>query len=181
MKPQAQRRFYLILVLFALIGANLIYRYRNTINQGPHVGAYAPGFSLPDRDQKNISLNDLKGKAVLLNFWATWCGPCQSEMPSIEALYQRYRDKGFVVLAVSLDEGGWPDIKNFMKQIPLSFPIVNDSKQKVGDLYQTTGIPETYLIDTEGKITDKFVGPQNYDQEIFFKKVEGLLPKKNGS
>jgi peroxiredoxin len=136
----------------------------------------APEFTLEDLTSSQVSLTDLRGKVVLLNFWATWCGPCQEEMPSLESLYRRYQDKNFVVLGVSLDEEGWAAIDAFTKRIPVTFPILLDAKQATSDLYQVYRIPETYLIDTNGQIVDKFVGPQNYDREIFFKKVEKYLP-----
>jgi peroxiredoxin len=98
-------------------------------------------------------------------------------MPSIEALYQKFKDRGFVVLGVSLDEEGWPAIQSFLNEIKISFPIINDKDQSVSELYQTFRVPETYLIDTQGKIVSKIVGPQDYNQEVFFQKVERLLPK----
>ena len=135
----------------------------------------APDFTLPNAQQQAVSLSSLRGKVVLLNFWATWCGPCQGEMPSLEALYRRYQDKDFVVVGVSLDEEGWPAIQEFTKQIPVSFPILLDAQQMISDLYQVYRIPETYLIDSGGKIVDKFVGPQDYDKEVFYRKVERAL------
>ena len=136
----------------------------------------APDFTLPNAQQQPIALSSLRGKVVLLNFWATWCGPCQEEMPSLEALYGRYKDKDFVVVGVSLDEEGWSAIQDFTKHIPVSFPILLDTQQAISDLYQVYRIPETYLIDPSGKIIDKFVGPQDYDKEVFYRKVERALP-----
>jgi len=176
-----KRRFYILFAVLALTGWLIYHVLHEQVSQGPKIGAYAPNFTLNDSDNRPVSLKDLRGKVVLLNFWATWCGPCQYEMPSIEALYQKYKDRGFVVLGVSLDEEGWPVIHDFIKQVPISFPIVNDGKQEISDIYQTYRIPETYLIDPKGMIEDKFVGPQNYDQEVFFKKLERLLPKASGA
>lgn len=171
------KRAVLFLLLFAVAGSGLYLLLRRDLTSGPKLGSLAPEFTLRDGKQQEVPLASLRGKAVLLNFWATWCGPCQEEMPSLEALYQRYKDKGFVVLGVSLDDEGWPAIEEFTKRIPISFPILLDAQQAISDLYQVYRIPETYLIDPSGKIVDKFVGPQDYDKEIFYKKVERHLPK----
>jgi len=172
------QRAVIFILLFAIAASGIYLLFRRDFASGPKLGAFAPEFTLKDAQQRDIPLASLRGKVVLLNFWATWCGPCQEEMPSLEALYQRYKDKGFVVVGVSLDEEGWPAIEAFTKRIPVSFPVLLDAQQATSDLYQVYRIPETYLIDPSGKIVDKFVGPQNYDKEIFYKKVERYLPGK---
>ncbi len=169
-------RFILLIVLLGLAIYGVLRGLRHNFVRGPQVGAPAPSFELPDMEGKPISLQALRGKAVLLNFWATWCGPCQYEMPSLESLYQKYKDRGFVVLGVSLDEEGWAPIREFLKHVPVNFPLVNDQAQKVNELYEIYRIPETYLIDPKGIIADKIVGPQDYNAEVFHQKVERLLP-----
>ncbi|MCB1215537.1 MAG: TlpA family protein disulfide reductase, partial [Deltaproteobacteria bacterium] len=149
-----------------------------SLGGGPKVGEEAISFVLPNMEGQQISLKDFRGKVLLLNFWASWCGPCREEMPSLEALYQRYQDQDFVVLGLSLDEGGWEPVKDFLKQVGVSFPIVLDEKLEVSDQYQIFRIPETYFIDREGRIAGKIVGPQNYDQKVFYQKVERLLEKQ---
>ncbi|HKY63036.1 MAG TPA: TlpA disulfide reductase family protein [bacterium] len=168
-------RVFLFAILLAVAGTGLYLTLFHRPETGPKIGAGAPDFTLPGRDGKPVSLASFRGRPVLLNFWATWCGPCQQEMPSLEALYQRYKDRGFVILGVSLDEEGWPVVEDFLKRVPVDFPLLLDSAQAVSDAYQIYRIPETYLIDAEGKIVDKFVGPQDYNQEIFYKKVERTL------
>jgi len=170
---------FILLIVVALGG--LYFLFSPGIEKGPRLGALAPGFTLQNRQQQSIALSSFRGKAVLLNFWATWCGPCQQEMPSLEALYQRYHDRDFVVLGVSLDEEGWKAVEDFTQQVSVSFLIVLDQAQSVSDIYQVYKIPETYLINPQGKIVDKFVGPQNYDQEIFYQKIERVLPAGGGS
>ena len=172
------KRAVVFIILFIIAASGIYLLFRRDFTSGPKLGAFAPEFTLKDSKQQEVPLASLRGKVVLLNFWATWCGPCQEEMPSLEALYQRYKDKGFVVLGVSLDEEGWPAIEDFTKRIPVNFPILLDAQQATSDLYQVYRIPETYLIDSSGKIVDKFVGPQDYDKEIFYKKVERYLPGK---
>lgn len=171
------KRAIIFLLLFAVAAGGLYLMFRRDLTSGPRIGAMAPDFSLQNAQQQAIALSSLRGKAVLLNFWATWCGPCQEEMPSLEALYRRYQDKDFVVVGVSLDEEGWPAIEDFTKRIPVSFPILLDAQQLISDLYQVYRIPETYLIDPSGKIVDKFVGPQDYDKDVFYGKVERALPQ----
>ena len=172
-----KKRFYILLAVLALAAWLSVYILKGDLFRESQLNQTAPNFSLSDAQGKFISLDSLRGQVVLLNFWATWCGPCQEEMPSIEALYQKYRDRGFTVLAVSVDEEGWEAIHAFLKRLPLSFMIVSDQDQSVGDLYKSLRIPETYVIDRDGKIVDKFVGPQDYNQPVFFKKVEKLLPQ----
>ncbi len=171
------RRFRILISLIAVGILGVIYIYQYQYHRGPQVGSMAPNFTLEDLQHQSLSLESFRGKAILLNFWATWCGPCQMEMPSLESLYEKYRNRGFVVLGVSVDEEGWSAIQDFLKQVQISFPIVNDKNQDVSELYQTYRVPETYLIDSHGKIVSKFVGPQDYNREFFFKKVEGILPR----
>lgn len=170
-------RVFLFAILLAVAGTGLYLTLFHRPATGPKIGAIAPDFTLPGRDDQPTSLGSFRGRTVLLNFWATWCGPCQQEMPSLEALYQRYKDRGFVILGVSLDEEGWPVVEDFLKRVPVNFPLLLDSAQAVSDAYQIYRIPETYLIDAEGRILDKFVGPQDYNQEIFYRKVERALKK----
>ncbi len=169
------RRFYISLALVLLLVWVGIVLYRYSFESRPAVGSQAPIFSLENAEGKLIALESLKGKVVLLNFWASWCGPCRQEMPSLDALYQKFKDQNFVVLGVSVDEGGWGPVKSFLQEFPVSFPVLLDTDQKATELYQIFRVPETYLIDTQGKIVGKIVGPQDYDQPLFYNKIEKLL------
>jgi peroxiredoxin len=122
----------------------------------------APNFSLPDLDGKMVSLSDYRGKVVLLNIWATWCPPCVEEMPSMEKLYQELQGEGFEILAVSIDESGAQDVLPFMQKHKLSFPALTDSKGAIKNLYQTTGVPESFIIDKDGILVEKVIGPRNW-------------------
>lgn len=172
-----KRRTYIILALLALLAWGVIHILREDFQSGPNIGSLAPDFQLKDLNGQTVSLSDFRGKAVLVNFWASWCGPCREEMPSLEVLYQRFKNRGLVVLGVSADDEGWEPIKQFLKIIPVSFPILLDQDQNVTSRYETFRIPETYFIDPEGRVAGKVVGPHNYNQEVFFKKVERILPK----
>lgn len=172
------KRFYLLLAVFALIAWAIVTLFRHDAEVGPERGTQAPQFSLSDREGRQIKLQDYRGKAVLINFWATWCGPCRHEMPSLEQLYKKFEGEGFEIIGISLDEEGWGPVDAFLKVVPVSFPIVLDHEQLVSEKYQTYRIPETYLIDKDGKIADKFVGPQDYNRPVFYKAVERVLSKK---
>ena len=125
-------------------------------------GVPAPDFTLPDLDGKMVSLADYKGKVVLLNIWATWCPPCVEEMPSMEKLYQELKDEGFEILAVSIDVSGAKAVIPFMKKHKLSFSALTDTKGAIKSLYQTTGVPESFIIDKDGIIVEKVIGPRDW-------------------
>ena len=125
-------------------------------------GAAAPDFTLPDLNGNSVSLSDYRGKAVLLNIWATWCPPCVSEMPSMEKLYQNMKEEDFDILAVSIDESGADDVVSFMKKYKLNFTVLTDPQGSLNDKYQTTGIPESYIIDKNGRIVEKIIGPRDW-------------------
>ncbi|MDR2019959.1 MAG: redoxin domain-containing protein [Treponema sp.] len=123
--------------------------------------AAAPDFSLPLIDGTNLRLADLKGKAVFLNFWASWCGPCRAEMPSMEALYRRYRNRGLEILAVNVQEDR-KTASAFMNQFGLSFPAALDGGG-ISGRYGITAFPTTYIIDREGFIVSRIVGSIDWD------------------
>ena len=125
-------------------------------------GVLSPGFTLPDIDGNMVSLSDYKGKIVLLNIWATWCPPCVAEMPSMEKLYQELKGEDFEILAVSIDATGSNVVAPFMKKHKLSFPALTDTQGTIKDLYQTTGVPESFIIGKDGFIAEKIIGPRDW-------------------
>jgi len=125
-------------------------------------GVPAPNFTLPGLDGKMVSLADYKGKVVLLNIWATWGPPCVEEMPSMEKLHQELMGESFEILAVSIDVLGAKAVIPFMKKHKLSFPALTDTKGAIKSLYQTTGIPESIIIDKDGIIVEKIIGPRDW-------------------
>jgi peroxiredoxin len=131
--------------------------------------ASAPDFALPDAEGNEIKLSDLKGKVVLLNFWATWCGPCKIEMPWFVEFQRDYKDKGFAVVAVSLDEEGWAVVKPFAEDLKLNFPVVVGDDELADKFGGIAALPTTFIIDKEGKITAKHTGlvsKSDYKDEI---------------
>lgn len=136
-------------------------------------GAKAPDFSLQRLGGgSEISLADLRGRVVLVNFWATWCKPCEDEMPSMEELYRRLGSKGFELVAVSVDEEVAP-VEEFKERMSITFPIALDPSQATSRLYQTTGFPESLLVDREGVVVERYVGPR--DWAIYRERIERLV------
>lgn len=121
------------------------------------IGKKAPAFKLQDLDGQSVALGNLRDKPLLLNFWATWCPPCRSEMPYIQQVYDEWSDKGLVVLAINIGESS-SKVKEFMQSYSLSFPILLDTTQKVTQIYNIGGIPTTFFIDEEGIIQEKIIG-----------------------
>ncbi len=126
------------------------------------IGKPAPQFTVQDSDRK-VTLSDFKGKVLVLNFWATWCPPCVEEMPSLIAMQQQMRDKGVIVLAVSVDADK-NNYEQFLKEHSVTLLTVRDADQKSNDLYGTFKFPETYIIDRNGTVRRKFIGPVEWNQ-----------------
>jgi peroxiredoxin len=132
------------------------------------VGLPAPNFTFSDLNGKMISLSDYRGKAVLVNIWATWCRPCVEEMPSMEKLYQKLKGDSFEILAVSIDTLGLKVVAPFMKKYKLTFPALMDPKGTIKNTYRTTGVPESYIIDKDGILIKKIIGPLDWaTPEVF--------------
>jgi len=131
----------------------------------PRIGTAAPDFTVKDADRE-ATLSNLRGKVVVLNFWATWCPPCVEEMPSLVQMQSRLKDKGVVVLAVSVDadESAY---HRFLKDHNVNLLTVRDPDQKSNTLYGTIRYPETYVIDRDGVVRRKFIGAVDWNsQEI---------------
>ncbi len=139
----------------------------------------APDFRLENLEGKPIELKSLKGKVILLNFWATWCGPCKEEMPSMENLYQRFNRKEFALLAVSVDYEEREKVKRFIEKKGYTFPILLDPKGKVLDLYRVRAIPTSFIIDKRGVVLGKAIGPRKWDIPDVISLIHLLIEKKD--
>ena len=124
----------------------------------------APDFLLPDMGGQAVRLSQLKGKVVLLNVWATWCGPCRKEMPTMEALARRLSGEDFVLLAVSQDVDGAVTVKPYLQEGGYTFPVLLDVQGEVGRKYGVTGYPETFIIDRQGQVVYHHIGYNDWAQ-----------------
>jgi len=133
-----------------------------TISDGipaPQKGFLSPEFSLPAASGEVITLSDLRGHPVLINFWASWCPPCKAEMPALERVYQEYQEQGLIVLAVNAtNQDDAADAVAFSQSINLSFPILFDSNGDVSRAYQVRALPSTYFVDADGIIQEVVIG-----------------------
>jgi peroxiredoxin len=129
-------------------------------------------FTLTDLEGKSWTLKDLKGKVVLVNFWATWCPPCQKEMPDLNALYHRFKAQGFVILAISDEEIG--TVKPFIVERKITYPILLDPGHKVGDLFQVDGIPKSLVYNREGKLVTESIDMRTQHQFLEMLAQAGL-------
>ena len=183
MKIRRIRDFFFLAALFASVGA---------LSQGPawsqpkidykvvpilqpmKDSAPTPDFSLVTPEGKKLSLKDFRGKVVLLNFWASWCVPCREEMPAMEKLYQEFRQKNFVVLAVAVKDRK-QDAIDFAKELKLTYPIALDPDAQVGTLYGAWGLPATYLIGPKGEGLARGWGPADWYSPASRKLIQSLV------
>ena len=134
-------------------------------------------FTLPLLGGRNASLSSYKGKVVILNFWATWCPPCRAEMPSMETLYQRFKNQGLEILAVDLGEER-SEVQQFINNNRYTFPVLLDLDGKNITRYGVSGIPTTYILDREGKIIARIVGSIQWDNPKIIAAFEALLKSR---
>lgn len=123
---------------------------------------------------EHFDLASVSGSVVLVNFWATWCEPCEREMPAMERLYQQLRGEDFELVAVAIDENE-ADVQEFQDRYRLSFPIALDLDQSVYQSYQTMGVPESLLLDREGQIVERYVGPREWDAPEYVERIRALI------
>ena len=134
---------------------------------GIEIGKAAPDFELSKLDGTKVKLSDLKGKKVILNFWATWCGPCQREMPDMQEFYSKYQnDVEILAVNYTASEGseGKEKVRRFAEEKGVTFPILLDTDIKVTTAYKVITIPTSYFVDTKGVIQDKFIGPMTVNE-----------------
>jgi len=158
----------LALVLMALIGMP-------ALALAVEVGEPPPEINLPDLNSgKKISLAALRGKVVVIDFWASWCAPCKEEMPVLESLYKRFKDKDLVIIGVSVDNEA-ANAKKFLSGVKVSFPIVHDAGHVVADKFKPPRMPTSYIIDKVGKIRFVHAGFRKEDAKKIEDEVTKLL------
>ena len=134
----------------------------------------APDFTLPSLDGPNLRLREQRGQVVMINFWATWCGPCRSEMPHLSKLYDKYRASGFVLLGVSVDDDA-KKAADLAARLGLKFPVSFDTDKKVSRLYDLSAMPSTVLIDREGRVRHVHRGYHEGYEDTYDQQIRGLL------
>jgi peroxiredoxin len=154
-----------VLALAAVTSANAV---------APARDAVAPDFTLRGADGRNVRLDELRGQVVLVNFWATWCGPCREEMPRLETLYEKYRKSGFVLLGVNVDDDPHAALATASK-LNVSFPVLLDTDKKVSKLYGLETMPSTVVIDRDGKMRFLHRGYRAGTEADYEQQIRGLL------
>ena len=137
----------------------------------------APDFALKDANGANVKLSDYRGKVVLLNFWATWCGPCKVEIPWFVEFEQQYKNKGFDVLGIAMDDDGWKAVKPFVEERKMNYRVVLGNDSVATSYGGIDSLPTTFVINQDGRITTSHIGLVNKDDYV--KEIQGLLAGKN--
>lgn len=144
------------------------------------IGTPAPSFTvdaIKNVTAEKINLDEYKGKVVYVDFWASWCGPCKRSFPKLEELRTKYKDKGFEVIAINMDENA-QDAKDFLEKFPVTFPIGSDPKGGIAEQYKIKGLPSAYIIDRQGAISHIVVG---FDEKTEFETIESVTTKLLGT
>jgi peroxiredoxin len=171
----------LLVILTAAVALFLFFLFAKEGSRGIkiiHEGDRAPEFRLQALDGRAVSLADFRGKVVMVHFWATWCPPCVEEIPTLEQLYRSLRSTDFEILAVSVDEGGAGAVAEFMQRNGLSLPALLDPRRSVAGLYGTFKFPETYIINRQGVVTYKAIGPRDWTAPANMNVIRGLIEAK---
>ena len=134
----------------------------------------APDFTLKSMDGKNLKLSEMAGNVVLINFWASWCGPCREEMPLLNQLHKKYEPLGFAVYGVNVEEN-IDQAKAFLRDFPVDFPVLLDNTNKVSKQYEVIAMPTTVMVDRDGRLRYLHQGYQSGDEAIYRKVVKKLV------
>ena len=181
MKRGPLRTLLMILaILVAAIAVSFLLQWRDSLLDGlpglpepaPSQGAAAPNITLQNLDGETVSLSDYRGQPVVLNFWATWCGPCRQEMPHLQDVYETHRDAGLVVLGVNVRETR-EEAAGFLRELGVDFPVLLDSDLAATERYSVTSLPITFFIDRDGNIKTLVVGGMS--RQVIEERVAAIL------
>lgn len=159
--------------LAVLAAAALLHPARFT-EAAADVRGPAPDFKLPLRGGKDLTLSKLRGQVVMLNFWASWCGPCRQEMPLLESISKKYKALGFTMVGVNVEPNS-ADAEKFLAQTPVSFPVAFDTKSDVSKLFRVKGMPSTVIVDRKGNTRMIHQGYKPGDENIYLDQIRSLL------
>lgn len=165
------RRTPLLLAVLLLLGAG-------SALAGPVVGEPAPEFVLESRGGGEVSLSDLRGEVVLINFWATWCPPCRQEMPLLDQIHSRYEPLGFTLLGVNVEQDSRL-ADRFLEDVPVNFPILLDPEEQVSKLYEVPAMPTTVIVDRKGTVRYIHYGYRPGDEEAVQNAVRSLMRERS--
>ena len=133
----------------------------------------APAVDLPDMFGVRRSTEEFRGKVLVVNFWATWCGPCREEFPALDRVAQRLRDDGVVVLGINVGDKP-PFVERFLRTTPVTFPILLDSESRVTRAWNVVGLPATFIVTPDGKLESAAVGMRDWDHPVLLARLRGL-------
>ena len=168
-----KKQWIIVAVIVAVLTAGAVLGLKLSPEIFPvEVGSRAPQFhAINVATGDSVTLDTYRGKVVLLNVWATWCAPCVREMPSMQRLHQALGDSGLVVLAVSVDDGNPELVRSFYREYGLTFPMIQDRSRAIERIYQTSGVPESFVLNRDGRIVKKLIGEQDWsspaNRELF--------------
>ena len=163
-----------IIKTLMLIGFTLMFSTSVTYAASEKLSGKAANFTLKSRSGKNIKLSELRGDVVMLNFWASWCGPCRQEMPLLEKIYKKYKRLGFTLLGVNVEQDT-NAAKNYLKKVKVSFPVLFDNTNKTSQLYNISAMPTTIIVDRNGNQRFLHKGYKPGYENDYIKQIKKLL------
>jgi cytochrome c biogenesis protein CcmG/thiol:disulfide interchange protein DsbE len=173
----AKRSLFTWFMIFSLCTGGAFFLFHCSKEKSQPASGLALDFTLKSLDGQEISLSQLKGKVVLLDFWATWCAPCRESIPHLVQLYKNYRENGFELIGMSVDKGDEEVVRRFVKSMDIPYPIVIAPEGVVRN-YRVTSIPTTFLIDKQGRIREKVSGFNSTIAQQLTTKVADLTSEK---
>jgi len=168
----------ILAIAAVLVVAVFVSKHKGNSDKVITKGDRAPEFGLPNLNGQIINLSDFRGKFVMVHFWATWCPPCVDEIPTLAYLNQQLAGRDFAMLAVSVDEGGGPAVGSFLQQKALNLPVLLDPDRATAERYGTRKFPETYLLDREGIVRYKVIGPADWRDPDAIKILKDLISSR---